>query len=151
MTSQFNMVTATQALFTLIENAPTLVELTEKVCGEYVNDNPKNCPWVGVYKGPREEEPYTLGRGASNWRADAKFRIIIQESGGKTGQEVDERLEEWVQKIIQLIKEDITVFNGVVVATVKRFEVNYGYWQDADEMDVFFQQANIIVTAEVRT
>lgn len=148
----FSIIRARDALFTMLSEAPTLDDIKHKELGEYVNDQSQNCPWLGVYKGPRRETPWTLGRGTNNWRAQPKLVVIVQESGYDAGADVEARLEEWVCKVIDVVKGDPQLRG--TVATITEIEVNYSYWRDRDrpdDIDVHYQQAEIVLTAEVRT
>lgn len=142
-----NAVTITDAVKTLLTNA--LGSNYTITRGQYINMDYEKTPWVGVYKGDLEYDPETLGRGSNSWKAEFEVRIIVQSSNISNDHEkAEDELEGYIKEILDAIMDDKTLGGTVLMTTGVR--VTYSY-NETNSEDIYFQNAEITLTAEVRT
>lgn len=115
--------------------------------GEYVNVDPANCPWIGVYRGDIIVEPRTLGQGARNWLNALSIDVVVQVHG-EGGENTETLLGEETAKVLDVITSDLTL--GGTVEMTKAFNVAFSYERSESET-LDFQWAIITLTAEART
>jgi hypothetical protein len=136
-----------QALQALLKRELTIVK--EVYRGEYINEQAKLAPWVGVYRAPVTYEPRTLGRGADTWEGNPQFRIVVQESSFKDrGMDCEDKLEQAVAQVLNALETDRTL--GGTVDTISKYEIDYSYIE-TDAASIYFQTAFILITTEVQT
>lgn len=141
----FKTTTASKALYNRIRNSTQLKGIVNITYGDFINTDNRSVPWIGVYRGPTDLDPWTLPNG---WRAISQYRVIIQEGGFDEGSAIEQRLEALVDIVLDLLNEDKTL--GGTVGTLTKIGVDYSYFSDAEQVDVHFQQADILITAETR-
>ena len=120
--------------------------ITEVSAGEYVNVDINRAPWIGVYRGGVKYEPRTLGY--NNWEATPSIKVVVQSNSLNSGAECQERLEEYIQKIIVAINLDKTLSNNVEM--LNSIAVDYGFIE-TDRSSLYFQSAIITFEFEVAT
>lgn len=139
--------TVTAAIQTLLRDAPSLSDFIDVARGEYVNVDPANCPWVGVYRGTLTVDPRTLGRGAKNWKISFPIDILVQVHG-EGGQHAEDLLGDAVKRVVDVLLSDLTFGNTVEMVT--HWTVTFNY-EKTDSARLDFQWAILSFVAEVRT
>lgn len=149
-----NISTITTALVTLLEADASILAWINPVDkigrGNYVNVDPNRAPWVGVYRSNVKYEPRTLGAGntINNWEGYPSIRVLIQAQSYVNGEDVEDKLEGYVQDVIDAVLADPTI--GGTVDMVNDIDVNYGYSETESET-IYFQTAIVTFDLEVRT
>ena len=115
--------------------------------GEFINDDPNQTPWAGIYRGKVTYEPRTLGS-MNNWEAKPTVRIIIQASDLRSAEDCETALEGYVKTVMDAIIEDTTI--GGTVDIITGFDVEVGYIE-TDRSNMHFQGASITLHLEVAT
>jgi len=149
MTTSKNMSTITKAVETVLNNDQNFENYT--ICrGEKVNEDPANCPWIGIYRRSQKYDPRTLGRGVGHRSFEGVVYIIVQETSLKDGSECEDLLDEAVQKVVNAVLTDpqfrsnVDMTNGLVI--------DYSYDSTSDEeYESYFQTAFIELTMEGET
>lgn len=118
------------------------------VRGEYINEDPNNTPWVGVYRGAVRYVPRTLGINAKNWEPSPNMRIVVQDTDMLSPDNCEDLLEEHVKLIIDAVFADRTI--GGTVDIIKEVNVEYLY-NETDRESLYFQTAIITLDLEVAT
>lgn len=116
--------------------------------GEFVNENPAVCPWLGIYRKDIDYAPETLGGGSDYWTAIMTLTLVVQATNYSSGAGCEDDLEKLVTDVINKIFSDTTLQNTIDM--VNNLKVSYSYVAD-DEETLFFQSALIDMTLEVST
>ncbi len=156
MSANFNNADLTKAIYNMLKLDPALnAKKFIIVRSELINTDHENVPWIGVYKGSVDYEPYILGAGSAirNYKVLAEPQIIVQAFSGESGEEAEDLLEEYIGLVYDVIQSDKTL--RAMVAHVVGYEIDYDYSSRDDGEgnivdDFFFQQATITVKVEVR-
>lgn len=140
----------TSAIVKQLRETPGLVALvpdSERIVrAEYVNVDPANTPWIGVYREPVEINPRTLGRGGKNWQAKTSVLIVAQ-AFNDGGEKTEDTLSELVDAVLDALRRDLTFGGNVELIT--GFNIDWSFRRtDSDKMD--FQQAIIMVEFDRR-
>ncbi len=116
----------------------------------YINMDHSLTPWVGIYRGTLEYNPATLGSDLNSWKGLLKLRLVVQSSSGSDngGEQAEERLEEYVQDVLNVMLADKQW--GNTVAMVVGISIEYSY-NETESESLYFQEAHITLDAEVRT
>lgn len=139
--------TITQAIQTAFNEDPEFSDyIIER--SEYVNENPRQCPWLGIYRGSIEYLPDTLGGGIDAWEGILTITFIVQQANYESGEKAEDALEDSVEAVISKIFSDTTISDTVDM--VKAINVTYSYVAE-DEETLYFQAAIIEMTLEVST
>lgn len=153
--SNFNNAKLTQAIEEMLNDAPSLKNINAIVeRSEQVNLDSDRAPWFGIYKGEVEYEPYILGDGTNirNYRVLSEPQIIVQAFSTESGANAEDRLEDYIALVYEIIQNDKTL--KAMVARVVGYQLSYEYSSrstpDGVRDDFFFQQATITVKVEVR-
>lgn len=141
-----NASTILKGLETLLANGLDSTYVIER--SAYVNMDENRTPWVGLYRGPITYDPHTLGRGSNSWRADVQVRVLIQAASLNSAEQAEERLEQYIKEVLDVIMTDKRLNNTVSI--IKEIQVDYSYNMSESE-SLYFQNAEITLTAEVRT
>lgn len=149
---------AAEALYEMLRDAPNVRALNlddqRLVLMDFVNDNPRHTPWVGVYMGQTTFVPYTAGTrsgGAKTLRATTNLKIVVQVSAvNDNAATTAQRLGELTAAILDVVWADTTLKGKVDRLTNVVSQLNY-YGGDEDSASVEFPMLEITVTAEVRT
>ncbi len=112
----------------------------------YINMDADRAPWVGVYKGPVDYQPSSLGRNAQSWKATVKLLVIVQATHGGDSLKCSERLGGYEQKVLNAIWSDSKL--GGEVDMIVGLNTEYSYNNEKSET-MYHQQAEITITAEV--
>jgi len=143
-----NASTITRAMEQLLIDGLDSDKLYHIERSEYVNFDPDRVPYVGVYRGQLKYAPHTLGRDLSSWRADFTITLIVQAASINTGGEAEERLEKYLQEVLNVVVADKTIKG--TVAIIKDIEINYTYKKE-ESGTMHFHAAEVDILTEVRT
>ena len=150
MTTTINMATITAAVEELLNRTSSLADVNISRA-EPVNDDPDNCPWVGVYRQRQEYNPQTLGKDAGH-REFVGSVIVIAQATHQSGAECEDELDELVQDVLSAIFTDTELRNTVDM--VNDCNVTYSYDavnEDEEEYENYFQTAIMQITVEADT
>jgi len=145
-----NLSTILKALQAQLSSNVDVTEIFKKdkiTRGQYINNDPSRCPWLGIYRGTTDFEPRTLGS-VNNWEAFPKAKIIVQAISYKSGEQAEELLEGYVEAVMDAVLTDTSIGNTVDMVT--GMQVEYGYNEEVRET-VYFQSAIITFNLEVAT
>ena len=144
-----NIYTITKALYDQIRKDDTVVSNGYKVShSEFINMDPDRTPWIGVYKGPIDYNPKTLGRHSQSWDAAISLVVIVQASHGDDSVECSRLLGEYEATVLDAIWSDATLDNNIDMIT--GFNIEYSYNNTKSE-SLYHQQSIITITAEAST
>lgn len=117
---------------------------------EYLNNDPDKCPWIGIYRGDSDYEPRSISSHSSGkkWRAQPSIDIKIQASSGRSGADAEEKLEEYIAEVMDIILSNPKLSG--TVSTITGFNIVYSFNEEASE-SVYFNMATITVNVEART
>lgn len=139
----------TKAVVAQLESDAALLSINPTIKrGEYINELPRLCPWIGVYKGSVSMKPGALGRSASTFDSTIPAKIVVQASHGNSGAECEERLDEYVKLVLDALWSDPTI--GGTVGLIRGFDIEYTY-RETESETLYFQWAIINVECHVRT
>lgn len=113
---------------------------------EPVNDDPRHCPWVGLYRGAMRLEPRTVGLGQGAMRENTDLLLICQEAHLESGAECQVLLDRLVKKALGFLLNHTTAA-GRVDSTLG-IDVTYEY--DRSE-EAFMQSAIVAVRFQSKT
>ena len=100
--------------------------------GEYLNETPGMCPWVGIYPLGEEYVSRTLGLGAGFRMQHTGFAVIVQATDNSSGQACQDALEGLKQAVISCLLSDPSL--GGTVQVIDKFSVRYvSYNQQAGQ------------------
>lgn len=116
----------------------------------YTNMNPDKTPWIGIYRGPARYLPGSLGSTATGkkWKAGNTVRLQVQATSGKSGQQAEERLEEYIGEIMDILLANPTL--GGTVGTIISYDLEYSFNDEASE-SMYYHMATIDINVESRT
>lgn len=117
---------------------------------EYMNTDADKCPWIGIYRGPADYIPRTLGsnRSGKKWKAINIIRLQIQSASGTSGVQAEERLESYIETIMQVLLMYPTLLG--TVSTITGYSVKYSFNESVSK-SMYFHMATIDITVEART
>ena len=115
---------------------------------EYVNVDPNNCPWAGIYRQSLDYNPETLGLGPDHWEATIVIRALIQASNFASGEQCEDDLEALVEKFLDFVIDDTTLSGTIDM--VNSIRVTYSYVAE-EEDTIYFQAAIVELNLEVST
>lgn len=114
--------------------------------GEYVNRDPANTPWLGVYRTPVKFTAKNLGNGSGSWQVESRVTILAQ-AHANGGKEAEDALCDLVDAVLDSLIQDLS-FSGTV-GTVRGMSVEWSYEEtESETMD--FQHALIHIDFESR-
>lgn len=138
----------TAAIVKQLKADPELIKLNANISrNRYINMNPDNTPWIGVYKNNVKYDPRSLGRHSTSFKAAPDLRIVAQ-MGGLDEVAVEDNLELLVQRTLNALWADPTFYNQVDMIT--GFDIQYSFEESNSEAQ-YFQWAVISVKLEVST
>lgn len=140
----------TEAIASALRSNPgvrKLISDPERITrGEYVNRDPANAPWLGVYRQPIKFAAKTLGAGPGSWQLESTVLVLAQ-AHADGGQAAEDELCDLVDAVLTALIGDLTF--GGTIGTVRGINVEWSYQKtDSDTLD--FQEAMIIVNFESR-
>lgn len=140
----------TKALVRQLKNDAALVEMGFTITrSEYINTDPSDVPWAGVYRVTTTYSPGTLGHHAASWDGTVEIKVVVQAastSGDGAQAEVD--LCRYEEAVITAIWSDPTIGNTVDMLT--GLAVDYTFVDTGEDNEaLYFPNAVITVTAEV--
>lgn len=145
-----NIATITRAVADQLRNNTGVMGLVQDparvVRAEYVNRDPANTPWLGVYRQPIDFDAKTLGNSTGSWQTESSVVIVCQAhaDGGEAAEDV---LGELVEKVLDAVRADLSF--GGTVGTVRSLRVEWMY-QKTDSETLDFQEANVVINFETR-
>lgn len=146
--SNYNTSDSTKALTAMLRDDPVVSDLASVISrAGVINRNPDKTPWMGVYKGPTQYQPRTLGPNTQNWNVSVSLRVVLQVHSHDS-EKAEEQLEELIEHVVRVTFADPTL-DGTVMH-VLGYTVDYGFIEDEDAT-AFFQMANVTITAETQT
>lgn len=139
----------TTALASVLSTALPLYEIERS---ERINFDPGRCPWIGVYPGPVESTPKTLGAGNSRWSNAAELQFVVQTASySDEGQEASDQLEGIVGTALQAIDLDLSLgVQGCRVLSVSR-EYQYVVFDDDAQGSIFMPQCLVKLRTDIRS
>ena len=136
----------TSEILTLLEHDQDFAHVT--LCrAEPINDDPANCPWIGIYRREQRYEPRTLGNSSGHRQYTGDVLIAAQETSLEDGADCEDLLDTLVANVIDAILSDPTLRSTVDITN--SIAVTYSYDAAADdEHEQYFQTAFIQLTLE---
>lgn len=139
----YNVSTVTAAVESQLRGSALLKDARIERSDE-INEDPAQCPWIGIYRLGIKYPSRTLGVSAGYRQQRIDLLLLVQDSNGESGRSCEQALEGLAQKVLSILLSDPTL-NGVV-ATLDEIEVRYpDYQRTADNQ--FMQTAAIYITA----
>lgn len=112
------------ALETMFKDDPDLLALKVNVSvGELINEDPGQCPWLGIYRTGVLYPARTIGAGAGYRRNNVGLVVVTQQSSLESGRECARLLEELNQHVIRVLINDESLKG--LVDTLDEPEVTY--------------------------
>lgn len=142
-----NVTNITKAMHSILEDAPLLQGIKRIVRGDTPNNDPSFTPWLGVYRRRVVYDPHSIG-GSRSWKANVEIALMLQVANIKSGENVEDIIEEYIQNINAVLLENKKLNN--TVDQLVGFSIEY-FFNDENEPTFTYQQAEIVVTYEVRT
>ncbi len=145
-----NVSDITQALKSILNSNVNVSDFVKKevTVGEFVNADPNQAPWIGIYRGDGIYNPERIGRGSNEWELTQNIRILVQAVDLKSGEDCEVKLENYVKILLDAIWLDSTINNTVDM--INSFSVEYTY-SEIDRKSLSFQTAIITIEVEVKT
>lgn len=114
---------------------------------ETVNNDPQQAVkgWIGIYRSDIKYDARTLGRGGRNYRSEFTIYLVCQITSLDTGADAEERLEELIQNILEVVLDNPTIRNSI--GMLNAFDVTYSYNRTKEE-SAYFQEAVIKLSAQ---
>jgi hypothetical protein len=104
--------------------------------------------WVGIYMDNVVYEPRTLGAGSENWRFALGLKIIVQASHAADSELAHERLEGYIESVLNTLFKNVTLSNQVEM--LEDMSIEYATSED-DASTMKFEGAIISMTFSGRT
>lgn len=144
-----NTAELTDKLVKLIAEHPEVIAggFKEIVRGEYVNKDPAQTPWCGVYRTEVRYEPKVLGHHSRSWQALLTVKLVVQ-AHAATGAAAEDACEDAVQRVMAAVLSDLTVYTKVEM--LKNVSIEYSY-DETTSSTLDFQWAFITLTYETRS
>jgi hypothetical protein len=141
-----NVASITEAIKDLLDDDQDFQQVT--VCrAEPLNDDPANCPWIGIYRREHRYTPRTLGKGSGHRQFIGDIVIAAQDTSLSDGADCEDLVDLLVTNVIDAVfndpklRESCDMTNDVLVT--------YSYDAAADdEHEQYFQTAFIQLTVE---
>lgn len=140
-----------KALYEQLTNSPELNADWPGIIidrSEFVNESPDRTPWVGIYRQGKNYAPRTLGRHAASWNGQVTVMVLVQYAAYQSGEDTEDRLEKLMESVESAIVADTTI--GGTLEMMNEMSVQYSYQIPDGVHNVFFQNATIEITGEVR-
>lgn len=137
----------TQAIQTMLSNDSRIAGNATIKRSPLLNDNPSDCPWVGIYRANSQFEARALGYGAGARYQNTQLSIICQESDSEDPEAAEDSHETLVSVVLDILFSDPTL--GGVVSTITLAGVNYQLIQNTDEQ--LLHSAELQITAQTTT
>lgn len=134
-----------------------LADGVKVIRGEYINNLPERCPWIGVYRTDATYTPRSMGRHDGSWEVDLVMRLVLQASSLKSGGQAEDRLEDLIQKTVSALWASPTLKGAAQtggrskykVEHIVGFKVEYSY-KETDSKTLYFQEAMLTINAKAR-
>lgn len=153
MSDNFNPAVVTKAAQEVLKSDPDLQDVRDvKICrSEFVNEEPRNCPWIGIYRGKIQHVPRTLGLNSLiNWEVFFDLILVIQSVNYHTGSGAEDDLEDLIQRIMKAFLRNDTINDTVCIIT--EFNTTPRLIPNQEESsEAYFQAVEMVITTEART
>jgi len=117
---------------------------------EPINDDPANCPWVGIYRRDLEFNPRTLGMTSGHRDYRGNIVLIVQASSLASGASCEDELDAMVKNIVDSVLTDPTIRSSIEM--LHEVVVSYSYDSASDDdYEAYHQSAFIQLTVEGKT
>jgi len=145
-----NVSDITKALKIQLENDSELVKegIKDIKRSAYVNYSPDSCPWIGIYRQDSVTDSASLGKHSTSWKDVINLNIVIQASHMGSGEECEDKLDNYIKLVKDAIWSDSTI--GGTVLMINSFNIEYSY-EMTEEDSIHFQWAVLKLTVEART
>ena len=150
MTDGVDVSSITKSIETLLNDTQDLQQVSVSR-GEPINDDPADCPWVGVYRRRHRYDPRTLGRGAGHRQVTADVVLVVQETHMVSGADCEDALDALVADVVGVILTDPSLAGSVDMTNEVVVSYDYDALEDVDEESHFFQTAFVELKMEGRT
>lgn len=127
--------------FPAVDDLGTSVE-----AGEPVNEDPRRCPWVGVYQTGNNFTVRTLGMTSGFRRQRIELAIIVTESSSSSGRDAETKMEKLIAAVVGAVLSDTSI-RGSVDTIMEEFRVTYSDYRKSGNL--FFREAVIQFAAEL--
>lgn len=117
--------------------------------GEYVNVDPDQCPWIGIYREKVRYDGRTFGKHNRSFDAFLTFKILVQAANLSTGEECEDKLEALTQATLDAIWASPRIGNEVDMLEGE-ITVEYSYNENMSKT-IYFQWSMLTVTFRVAT
>jgi len=142
-----NITDITKALHDIFKTSVTMQDFASIERGNIPNRDMSHTPWLGIYRRKVEYDPFTLG-GSRSWKAKVEIGLLVQVASFSDGEDVEDKLEVQIQNVQKILIDNKKVDN--TVDQLIGVYVEYFFNDESDE-SYTYQQAEIVITYEVRT
>lgn len=152
MSDNFNPADVTIATQEILKSDPELEDVSNvSICrSEFMNEEPRNAPWIGIYRGPVKHTPRTLGlQSLINWEVFFDLIIVIQVASFESGQNAEDCLEDLTQRVMKVFLRNDTI-NGTV-CMITEFNTTPRFVPEDESSGAYFQANELVITTEART
>lgn len=142
-----NVAAIAESVVNMLKRWPDL-DQADVTRGEWINEDPTRCPWVGIYPIGIQYPIRALGLGAGFRRQQISLVAVTQQQTDSSddGSVCMDLLEELNQRVISCLLSDPSL--GGMVSTIDNFSVQYASAKtQADAPN--FQSAIINFTGEI--
>jgi hypothetical protein len=136
-----NVADVLQAIEDMLRAWSALQGSTIEQCEE-VNEEPRRCPWIGIYRLGVKYPPRTLGGGTGYRRNNIDLILVTEHVSFQSGKDCMIALESLNQAVIACLLTDASL--GGLVDTLDDFSVVYPDFQKTDKG--YFQKSLIYFT-----
>jgi len=142
-----NVTNITKAIEDIFKKDPISDKFKSIERGNIPNKDIGHTPWLGIYRRKVDYDPHTIG-GNRSWKGTVELGLLVQAASFKDGEDAEDILEDLLQSIQAVILNNKKL-NGTV-DMLTGLGVEY-FFNDEDDPSFTYQQAEIILTYEVRT
>lgn len=142
-----NVTNITKAIESIFKEDPISDKFKGIERGNVPNIDAGHTPWLGIYRRRVDYDPHTIG-GARSWKGNVEIGLLVQASSFDSGGTTEDILENLLKDVHAVLLK-----NKKLKGTVDRLvgmAVEY-FFNDNNDTSFAYQQAEIILTYEVRT
>lgn len=142
-----NVTTITKAIESIFKNNPIADKFKGIERGNVPNIDMGGTPWLGIYRRKVDYDPHTIG-GNRSWKGLVEIGLLVQAASLDDGSDAEDILEELLKEVHEVLLANKTLNNTVNRLT--GLSVTY-FFNDEQDTSFAYQQAEVILTYEVRT